>query len=205
MRLIIASNNAHKICEIKQILGCRFNSVISMADAGIDMDIIEDGLTFIDNARIKANAVFDAAIHTMREGDAVLADDSGLLVKYLGDAPGVHSARYAGSAHDDTANRAKLLRELIGVPTEMRTAHFVTAMVLKRKGCPNIESIGKVEGRILESEIGENGFGYDSLFYYEPFKMSFAQLDSEQKNSVSHRRNALMLVLAALNTESPCE
>lgn len=196
MRLIIASNNANKIREIKQILGECFDEVLSMRDAGIHLEVEEDADTFIGNARKKAE---ETAV--LLPNDAVLADDSGLCVDALDGAPGVYSARYAGSGHDDAENRRKLLEVLSDVPFEKRTAQFACAMVLVRPGVGNIETLGKVDGRIMFEERGENGFGYDSLFLYEPDGLSFAEIDSARKNQISHRRNALMLVLAALNAE----
>lgn len=193
MKLVIASNNAHKIREIKEILGSKFDETLSMREAGIELEVEENADTLIGNARLKAEAVLALA------GDsAVLADDTGLLVDALNGAPGVYSARYAGDAHNDAANREKLLRELEGVPSENRGAHFDCAMVLLRKGFGEIAAVGRVDGRIIEHELGDNGFGYDSLFLYEPEGVTFAQMDPERKNTVSHRRNALLLVLAAL-------
>ena len=193
MKLIIASNNAHKIEEIKAILGMR--------EAGLELDVEENAETLEGNARKKAREVFALAdsMGILEPGDAVLADDTGLLVDALNGAPGVRSARFAAEGHDDAANRAKLLRELEGVPKEARGAHFATAMVLARKGDTEIEATGRVYGRIIDEERGENGFGYDSLFFYEPEGKTFAQMDSGEKNSVSHRKNALCLVLAALD------
>lgn len=196
MKLIIASNNAHKIREIKEILGSKFEQILSMREAGIELEAEETADTLLGNARIKAEAVFALA-----GGDAVLADDTGLLVDALNGAPGVYSARYASDAHDDAANREKLLRELDGVPPENRSAHFDCAMVLLRKGRGEIAAIGRVDGRIIEKELGENGFGYDSLFLYESASLTFAQMNSEQKNAISHRKNALLLLLAALEEE----
>ena len=164
MRLIIASNNKNKIREIKEILGDKFEEIVSMREAGIELDVEEDA-------------------------DA------------LNGAPGVYSARFAGEGHDDAANRAKLFAELRDVPTERRTAHFACAMVLVRPGEPNIEVVGRVDGRILFEERGENGFGYDNMFLYEPFGLSFAEIDAERKNGVSHRRRALELVLDALKKQ----
>ena len=193
MRLIIASNNANKVREIKEILGSRFDEVISMREAGIVLDVEEDADTFMGNARKKAEAV-----RALAPNDAVLADDSGLCVDALNGAPGVYSARYAGDGHDDAENRKKLLSELEGVPFENRGAHFACAMVLLGENIDDVEAYGRVDGKIMFEERGENGFGYDSLFFYEPFGLSFAEIDSERKNAVSHRRNALMLVLSAL-------
>lgn len=193
MRLVIASNNKNKVREIKEILGDRFDAVIPMREAGIELDVVEDADSFMGNARKKA---VEAA--ALLPDDAVLADDSGLCVDALGGAPGVYSARYAGEGHDDAANRKKLLEELSDVPFSERNAHFACAMVLIRPGCGEINAYGRVDGKILFEERGENGFGYDSLFLYEPESLSFAEIDAERKNAVSHRRNALMLVLAAL-------
>ena len=193
MRLVIASNNKNKVREIKEILGDRFDAVIPMREAGIELDVVEDADSFMGNARRKA---VEAA--ALLPDDAVLADDSGLCVDALGGAPGVYSARYAGEGHDDAANRKKLLEALSDVPFSERNAHFACAMVLIRPGCGEINAYGRVDGKILFEERGENGFGYDSLFLYEPENLSFAEIDAERKNAVSHRRNALMLVLAAL-------
>ena len=193
MRLVIASNNKNKVREIKEILGDRFDAVIPMREAGIELDVVEDADSFMGNARKKA---VEAA--ALLPDDAVLADDSGLCVDALGGAPGVSSARYAGEGHDDAANRKKLLEALSDVPFSERNAHFACAMVLIRPGCGEINAYGRVDGKILFEERGENGFGYDSLFLYEPENLSFAEIDAERKNAVSHRRNALMLVLAAL-------
>lgn len=193
MRLVIASNNKNKVREIKEILGDRFDAVIPMREAGIELDVVEDADSFMGNARKKA-----VEASALLPDDAVLADDSGLCVDALGGAPGVYSARYAGEGHDDAANRKKLLEELSDVPFSERNAHFACAMVLIRPGCGEINAYGRVDGKILFEERGENGFGYDSLFLYEPENLSFAEIDAERKNAVSHRRNALMLVLAAL-------
>ena len=129
MRLVIASNNKNKVREIKEILGDRFDAVIPMREAGIELDVVEDADSFMGNARKKA---VEAA--ALLPDDAVLADDSGLCVDALGGAPGVYSARYAGEGHDDAANRKKLLEALSDVPFSERNAHFACAMVLIRPG-----------------------------------------------------------------------
>lgn len=200
MKLIIASNNRHKIEEIKAMLGVRFESVLGQREAGLELDVEENAETLEGNARKKADEVFALAdsMGLLNDGDAVLADDTGLLVDALNGAPGVHSARYATEGHDDAANREKLLYELRDVPDEERGAHFATAMVLKIKGNNDVEATGRVFGRITREEAGENGFGYDPLFFYEPFGKTFAEMTAEEKNTVSHRKNALALVLAAL-------
>lgn len=196
MKLIIASNNAHKVSEIKAILGCFYDEILSLREAGIDIDVVEDADTFEGNALKKAREVFAVA-----DADAVLSDDSGLMVDALGGAPGVYSARYAGEGHDDAANNAKLLDALKDVPGEKRTARFRTSVALIRRGMPAVTADGSVEGVILRSPQGENGFGYDPLFYYEPLKKSFAQLTPEEKNSVSHRRRALESLCDKLRAE----
>lgn len=196
MKLIIASNNAHKVSEIKAILGCFYDEILSLREAGIDMDVVEDADTFEGNALKKAREVFAVA-----DADAVLSDDSGLMVDALGGAPGVYSARYAGEGHDDAANNAKLLDALKDVPGEKRTARFRTSVALIRRGMPAVTADGSVEGVILRSPQGENGFGYDPLFYYEPLKKSFAQLTPEEKNSVSHRKRALESLCDKLRAE----
>lgn len=196
MKLIIASNNAHKVSEIKAILGCFYDEILSLREAGIDIDVVEDADTFEGNALKKAREVFAVA-----DADAVLSDDSGLMVDALGGAPGVYSARYAGEGHDDAANNAKLLDALKDVPGEKRTARFRTSVALIRRGMPAVTADGSVEGVILRSPQGENGFGYDPLFYYEPLKKSFAQLTPEEKNSVSHRKRALESLCDKLRAE----
>lgn len=197
MRLIIASNNAHKIREIREIIGPYFTEMCSLKEAGIDIDVVEDGKTFQENAVKKAEEVLKVA-----DGfDAALADDSGLIVDALGGAPGIYSARYAGEGHDDTQNKARLLKELDGVPEQERTARFASACALARKGRETVCVIGYVEGRILFEESGKNGFGYDPLFYYPPFHKSFAEISAEDKNSVSHRHNSLTLLKEVLEKE----
>ena len=196
MRLIIASNNKNKINEIRQILGGRFEKVLSLEDAGIVLNTVEDATSFLGNARKKA---LDAL--ALLPNDAVLADDSGLCVDALGGAPGIYSARFAGDGHDDALNRQKLLNEMKDVPEGERGAHFACAMALAQNGRSVIEAVGRVHGRILFEERGENGFGYDSLFYYPPYEQSFAEISPKLKNAVSHRRNALAMLMAALDMD----
>ena len=197
MKLVIASNNFHKIEEIKDILGFHFESIQSMREAHIELDVDENADSFMGNARLKA-----AACARLLPGYAVLADDSGLCVDALNGEPGVCSARYAGSGHNDAENRQKLLHNLRNVPLDKREAHFACAMVLILPDGSEINSYGTVDGRILFGEKGENGFGYDSLFLYEPAGKTFAEISPALKNQVSHRRNALMLMLGALNEKT---
>ncbi len=201
MRLVIASNNAHKVREIKEILGGYFD-IYSQREAGIDLDVVEDGDTFEINAMKKAEETLQAA---GPDFDAALADDSGLIVDALHGAPGVYSARYAGEEHDDEANNDKLLRDMLGVPDEKRICRFASAIALARRGRETLCVTGYCEGRLLHAGSGENGFGYDPLFYYEPMKKSFAELSAEEKNGISHRRMALVKLQEALQKERTCE
>lgn len=198
MKLLLATNNAHKAQEIREILRDSFSEIVTMRDAGIVLDVVEDGATFRENAMKKAIETLDYAKDRF---DAVLADDSGLCVDALNGAPGVFSARFSGEGHDDAANNSKLIRLLHDVPFEQRTARFCCCVALARREHAPIAVQGEVEGKILFEARGENGFGYDPYFYYEPFGKSFAELSSEEKNSVSHRKRALMLLREALNVE----
>ena len=186
MKLVIASNNAHKVAEIKAILAPYFDEILSLRDAGIMIDVVEDGDTFEANARKKAEEVLAVAA-----ADAVLSDDSGLMVDALGGAPGVYSARYAGEGHDDAANNAKLLEAMQNVPDDARTCRFVSAIALARRGRETLVRLGKVEGMLLNAPRGTSGFGYDPLFYYPPLQKTFAQLTQSEKNQISHRARAM--------------
>ncbi len=188
MKLLVASNNAHKIAEIRQILAPHFDSILSLRDVGLNIDVVEDGETFEQNALKKANEVLAAAGGI---ADAVLSDDSGLMVDALGGAPGVYSARFAGRGHNDADNNAKLLTLMQNVPDGERTCRFVCAAVLARRSMPALIARGAVEGLLLREGHGDSGFGYDPLFYYELYGKSFAELPAELKNDVSHRRRAL--------------
>ncbi|MBR5805116.1 MAG: XTP/dITP diphosphatase [Clostridia bacterium] len=197
MRLIIASNNSHKVREIKQILGKYFSEMSTLREAGIDIDVVEDGTTFQENALKKATEVLAAA-----DGfDAALADDSGLMVDALDGAPGIYSARYAGEGHNDQENNAKLLKDMETVPDEKRTCRFASSIALARRGKDPIVVIGYAEGVLLREKHGENGFGYDPLFYYPPLQKTFAELSAEEKNAVSHRSRSLALLREELERE----
>ena len=199
MKLLIATNNAHKAREIREILGGSFTELYTMKEAGIDLDVLEDGTTFRENALKKALETLDAAKDRF---DAVLADDSGLCVDALDGAPGVYSARFSGEAHNDAANNARLIALLRDVPDEERTARFCCCVALARKSAEPIVVQGEVEGTILHAPRGENGFGYDPYFYYAPLHKSFAELSAEEKNAVSHRKRALLLLREALDVEN---
>lgn len=189
MRLVLATNNAHKLSEIRQILGDRFEEILSLRDLGITQDIAETGSTLKENATIKATTIMKLT------GLPTLADDTGLMVDALNGEPGVYSARYAGEQHDDKANVAKLLKNLEPYKGKERSAHFVTCMVI---AYPNgkIKSVeGRTDGEITYSPSGSNGFGYDPVFYSYDLKKVFAEATPEEKNSVSHRGRALAKII----------
>lgn len=179
--LIFATNNAHKLAEVREILGSKF-PLHTLTEAGIVEDIPEEEPTVEGNALAKARYVWQ------RLGAYCFADDTGLEVEALGGAPGVHSARYATNGHDMAANRAKLLDEM--ADKSDRRAHFRTVVALIIGGEEHLFE-GRVEGVILNSERGEGGFGYDSLFVPDGFSETFAQLPPEVKNSISHRGRAI--------------
>lgn len=178
-KVVAATGNKHKLEEFRAILSGW--EVVSAADAGFFDDVEETGKTFAENAVIKARAVCRAT------GFPALADDSGLCVEALGGAPGIYSARYSGG--DDAQNRALLLKNLQG--KENRSAYFASAIALAFPDGTLLEAEGKTHGEILFSECGNNGFGYDSLFYSVDLKKSFGEATEEEKNSVSHRGRAL--------------
>lgn len=185
-KLIVASNNEHKIKEIKEILSKFPFNIISLKEAGIDIDVEENGTTFMENAYIKASEIFK-----ITKGDMILADDSGLMVDALDGAPGVYSARFAGEHGNSEKNNMKLLSLLEEVPKEKRNAKFVCAMVLIINENRCIKVQGEINGIITEEYAGKGGFGYDPLFFVPEYKMTFADMRSEQKNAISHRGNAL--------------
>ncbi len=188
--LVVASNNQHKIAEIKTLLNGYFDVILSLAEANINCDPEENGTTFMQNALIKVNEV---AKHTTH---AVIADDTGLCVNTLNGAPGVKSARYAGN-HDNAQNRDKLLHELFNKTD--KSAYFATAVALRYPNGEIITAEGSVEGYIISQEKGSNGFGYDSIFYCTDLGKTFGEASEEEKNSVSHRARALNNLLSKIN------
>ena len=193
--LLLATNNRGKRKEIQEILRGFYPRILTLEQAGLELDVEEDGETFAENAMKKA-----AEAMRMSGMDA-LADDSGLCVDALGGAPGVRSARYAGEPCDDAANNAKLLNELADVEDAGRSAAFVCSVALCTADGQAYAAMGRCEGRILRAPQGENGFGYDPLFWYEPFGCTFAQASPAQKNAVSHRGRALKALEDKLNGE----
>lgn len=193
MKLAIATNNQHKLQEIRVILGDSFEELLSLKDLGIDVDVEETGSTLEENALIKARAILSLS------GIATLADDTGLMVDALRGAPGVYSARYAGEEHDDAKNRALLLKNLDGVKD--RSAHFATVIVLCYPDGKTLTASGRVNGEILLSERGTEGFGYDSLFFSTELGKTFAEATQAEKNSVSHRGRALRAMLELVKSQ----
>ena len=184
-KIIFATGNKDKMREIRQILGGLDVEIQSMKEAGINVDIVEDGKTFEENALIKAKAV---AAYT----DAiVLADDSGLEIDYLNKEPGILSARYMGEDTSYTIKNQSLIDRLDGVEKEKRTARFVCAIAAVFPDGSTTVTRGTMEGYIGYEIEGENGFGYDPIFYMDEFGCSSASLTPEQKNEVSHRGKAL--------------
>ncbi len=186
MRLIFATGNPNKMREIREILGDLGWEVLSMKEAGIDPEIVEDGTTFEENALIKAKAVAACC------DDIVVADDSGLVIDALNGEPGILSSRYAGTDTPYEVKNRMLLDRLEGVPRQERTARFVCAMAAVVPGQEEpIVVRGTFEGYIGDEPAGENGFGYDPIFYVEDRNCSSAQLTPEEKNARSHRGSAL--------------
>lgn len=190
MRLIIASNNKNKIIEIKAILGGTFDEILSLDDAGIIHETIEDGETFYENARKKALEINEIT------GEWCLADDSGLCVDALGGAPGVYSARFSGEHGNDEKNNALLLEKLKNA--ENRTAYYCASMVLISPQKEEFSAEGRFYGEIATEPKGECGFGYDPLFYLPEYKKTVAQLTPDEKNKISHRAIALQNLLSFL-------
>lgn len=188
MKAVLASNNKHKLQEIRAILADKFEYIYSLSEMNIDIDIEETAVTFEENALIKARAIVEMT------GMMAIADDSGLCVAALNGEPGVYSARYAGEPCNDDANNQLLLnnlRELEKTNLRHRKAYFMSVVVLCRPDGTYECGRGHVEGEIIDDYRGENGFGYDPIFYCNQLEMTFAQADMESKNKVSHRARAL--------------
>ncbi len=185
MKLVFATGNQGKMREIREILSDMDLEAVSMKEIGLDIPIEEDGATFEENALIKARAVAKAC------GEIVLADDSGLEVDYLNKEPGIYSARYMGEDTPYSVKNANIIARLAGVPDEKRTARFLCAIAAVFPDGSEIVTSGTVEGRIDYEEKGENGFGYDPIFYVPEFGRTTAELSDEEKNRISHRGKAL--------------
>ena len=193
MKLIIASNNTHKVHEIKQILSGKFDEILSLREARVDHETVEDGKTFMENALKKAREIADIT------GQASLADDSGLCVRALGGEPGIYSARYAGmnGQHScDSDNNAFLLKNMKDMTD--RSAYFICAMALVYPDGREVCAEGFMHGSILDAPRGKAGFGYDPLFLPTAETHTVAELSDEEKNAISHRGDALKNLLAKI-------
>lgn len=192
-KIVFATGNAGKMREIREILSDTDMEILSMKEAGIEADIVEDGTTFEENAVIKAKAVARIlAGHTEEYCDAVvLADDSGLEIDALNKEPGIYSARYMGEDTPYSVKSRNLIERLAGVPDERRTARFVCAIAAAFPDGDVFTTYGVIEGRIGYEEKGNNGFGYDPIFYVPEYGCTTAELTEEQKNQISHRGRAL--------------
>ena len=184
MKVILASKNQHKLVELSAILSQHGFEIALESEYGLDIDVEETGTTFEENSFLKAQAVMKAS------GLPVLADDSGLMVEALGGAPGVYSARY-GNKSSDQERTAFLLENMKTVPEEKRTAKFVCVITCLWPDGRKIVARGECPGRIAFQPHGENGFGYDPVFYLPEKDKTYAQLSSDEKNAISHRARAL--------------
>ena len=192
MRLIIATGNEDKVREIDEILEGTGLEAISMKQAGFNPDIVEDGTTFEENALKKAMAVHELS------GEYVMADDSGLCIDALDGAPGIYSARFCGENSTYEEKFRKIFEMLADVPEDKRTAQFVCAIAVVKPDGTSFTVRGECRGVLHEKPVGENGFGYDPIFYVPEFGMTTAQMDPEVKNSISHRGRALRAMVEKL-------
>lgn len=193
MEIIFATKNKGKIKEIKQILPSF--DILSMEDAGIYIDIVEDGKTFIENAIKKASEIAKVS------GKVTIADDSGLEIDFLDGKPGIHSARYLGENTPYLEKNNHILQEMENVPEQKRTARFVCAIAAVFPNGKILTAQDTIEGRIAYEQKGENGFGYDPIFFVPELGKTTAELSSEQKNAISHRGKALQKMKQLLSQE----
>ena len=185
-RIVFATGNENKMSEIRMILSDLGMPVYSMKELGVEADVVEDGISFEENAEIKVRAV-----SRLLPNDIVLADDSGLEIDYLDKAPGIYSARFAGEETSYDVKNCILLDKLEGVPDEERTARFVCAVAAAFPD-GTVETVrGTIEGSSAKEMLGENGFGYDPIFYVPEYGCTTAQMSPDRKNELSHRGNAL--------------
>ena len=197
MKLVLASKNQHKLIEMQTILGQLGLEVVLESQVGVDVDVDEPGVTVMENALLKAKAVCEAS------GMAAIADDSGLVVDALNGAPGVYSARYGGKG-SDAERTAFLLENMENVPEEQRTARFVSAIACALPDGRTVTAEGTCEGVITFETRGDNGFGYDPVFYVPTLGKTFAEADGAEKNAISHRGNALQAFLQAWKEAGLC-
>lgn len=195
-KFVIATNNPHKVVEFKKILEPLGITCVSLKEMGIECDAEENGVTFAENARIKAQAVFDLC------GLPSVADDSGICVDALNGEPGVYSARYGGEGYDDEGRMFLLLKNMEG--KENRAAHFTSAICCVYDQDTVIEAEGYIFGQLTREPRGTNGFGYDPIFLPDGYEMTTAEMEGEQKNAISHRGNALRVFVEKLKENKKC-
>ena len=189
MKVVLASKNPHKLVEIKQITDKFGFELVLQSELGVDIDVEETGTTFEENSLIKAKAVMEAT------GFPALADDSGIAVDALNGEPGIYSARYGfDDSLDDRGRLNLLLKNTEHVPDGQRQAKFVCVITFIHPDGQVIQARGEIHGELLREAKGENGFGYDPIFYYPPFGKTTAEIPAEQKNAMSHRGNALRIL-----------
>lgn len=193
-RLIFATKNSHKMIEINEILKDLPYEVVSMGDVGVDVDVVEDGTTFEENAIKKAKEIMEVT-HAL-----VLADDSGLEIDFLNKEPGIYSARYLGENTPYPVKNQIILDRLKGVEKEQRSARFVCAIAAAFPDGTVLCVRGTVEGLIAEEIKGENGFGYDPIFFVPEYNKTTAEMEPELKNAISHRGNALRQMKKLIET-----
>jgi XTP/dITP diphosphohydrolase len=199
-KIIFATGNANKMKEIRMIMSDLDVEIKSMKEENINIDVVEDGTTFEENATIKARAIA-AEVKKRGINAVVLADDSGLEIDYLNKEPGIYSARYMGEDTSYKIKNANLIGRLENVPDEKRTARFVCAIAAVLPDGREFIKRGTIEGRIGYEEKGSNGFGYDPIFYLPEYGMYSAELDPEEKNRISHRGKALEAMKEILKLE----
>lgn len=185
MKIVVATNNSHKLKEIKEIL--KEHEILSLKDVDFFEDIVEDGNSFEENSLIKAKTVHDY-LKSKNLDYVVMADDSGLCCEALNGEPGIYSARYSGEHGNDKSNRDKLIKELSG---KDKDAYFNCTITLYYPDDKYKVYVGKTYGIIIDKEVGESGFGYDPIFYSNDLHKTFGEASEEEKNSVSHRGRAL--------------
>lgn len=188
-KVIFATKNKNKMKEIREILAGKDYEILSMEEAGIDIDVVEDGSTFEENALIKSRAIRDYVKDAI-----VLSDDSGLEIDYLNGAPGIYSARFEGEDTPYSIKNQIILNKLEGVPDEDRTARFVCAVAAAFPDGTEQVVRGTIEGMIGYESAGDNGFGYDPIFFVPEYRCTTAEMTPEQKNEISHRGKALRMI-----------
>lgn len=199
MRIIFATGNPNKLIEIREILRDIAEDIVTMKQAGVSVPIDENGSTFEENALIKVRTV--AGAMKLSENELIMADDSGLVIDALHGEPGIYSARYMGEDTSYRIKNAKLIERLLGVPDEKRTARFVCAVACYLPNGREIVVRGEMEGRIDHEEKGENGFGYDPIFFLPEYGKTSAEIPPEEKNRISHRGQALRRMREKLKKE----